>query len=873
MGFFHPPELVDAARGNVGRHAWAQAARDRMVDAARPWLAMSEDELWDLMFGATITRSWMVWSNGACPACRQGVPMYQWTVKPLELPWKVRCPHCAAPFPTNDFGAFYRSGLDEGGVFDPGRADRSLLFNAAHPAPDDPLRGFGVDDGEGYVDGQRRWRFVGAYIVYGQWKQLVLGGIKALSEAGLITGEAGYAHRAGILLHRVADLYPTHDFELQGLAYEKGHGSGYVSTWHDACAEARALALAYDAVREDIARDGALAAFLGTQARRYRGVGPCGTPREVCRHIEGGILRDTLANTKKITSNFPQTDITRLVILGVLGDGDSPESRSIADAMIEKATSVDGVTGEKGMTAYTAGAVGGMAEYLALGERSRPGFLASMLARHPRLVDMFRFHIDTWCIGHYYPNSGDSGWFAERRDRYVGVDCSREIDSGPSMFSFLWQLAECTGDHSFVQALYRANERQTKGLPYDLFASDPEAMERSVRATIDRHGAELCQGSVRKDAWRIAILRSGTGEQARAAWVTSRVGGNHKHFDGMHLGLYARGLDLLPDFGYPPVNYGGWGSPQALWYRTAASHNTVVVDGEEQREATAQTTLWAAGRTLQLMRFSSPEMAGVARYERTVVLVDVSDEGFYLVDLFRVSGGREHCYTLHAGFGAAETAGVAPASVDRADLPPWLRALPLRELRRASSPAPGWSVDWRIHDRFGYLPAGTEAHLRCTSLTSSCEAWTGQAWISVSGYRNEEAWIPRMMQRRLASSDGPPDSCFVNVLEPYGAAPAVRTARRLSLASRVGAPAGDSSVALEIELADEQRDLLLFPDVGGEVVEPSTGLCTDAQVCFVRSRAGAPRSYALAGGSLVDTAGLTVRTAGPVVFAEGETRS
>jgi len=587
MGFSLTEELVGAARENVRRAAWAQTARDRMVEAARPWLAMSDDGLWDLMFGSTITRSWMVWSNGVCPACGQGVPMYQWTMRPLELAWKVGCPRCSAVFPTNDFGAFYLSGLNESGVFDPRRADRSRLFNADHPSRGDPLRGFGVDDGEGYVDGDRRWRFIGAYLVYGQWKQLVLGGIKALSEAGLVTGESGYAHRAGILLHRVADLYPTHDFERQGLAYEKGHGSGYVSTWHDACAEARALALAYDAVREDLEADGALAAFLASKALRYRGVGPCDTPAAVSSHIARGILRDTLANTKKITSNFPQTDITRLVILGVLGERDSPEALATTDSMVQRATAVDGVTGEKGMTAYTAGAVDGMAEFLALGERARPGFLAAMLARHPSLADMFRFHIDTWCLGHFYPNSGDSGWFAVRTDRYVGVGFPREIDLRPSMFSFLGRLAECTGDQAYVQALFGANEGRTDGLPYDLFARDPEAARSSARATIDRHGAEIRQESVRKDAWRVAILRSGGGELARAAWVTSKVGGNHKHFDGMHLGLYARGLDLLPDFGYPPVNYGGWDSPQALWYRTAASHNTVVVDGEEQREATA----------------------------------------------------------------------------------------------------------------------------------------------------------------------------------------------------------------------------------------------------------------------------------------------
>ncbi|HQF30937.1 MAG TPA: hypothetical protein PLJ34_05775, partial [Hyphomicrobiales bacterium] len=91
-------------------------------------------------------------------------------------------------FPKNDFGALYRSGLDAQGVFDPKRADRSLLFNAEHPDANDPLHLFGVDEGEGYVEGAKRWRFIGAYLIYGQWKQGILHGIRALEKHDIAFG-------------------------------------------------------------------------------------------------------------------------------------------------------------------------------------------------------------------------------------------------------------------------------------------------------------------------------------------------------------------------------------------------------------------------------------------------------------------------------------------------------------------------------------------------------------------------------------------------------------------------------------------------------------------------------------------------------------
>jgi hypothetical protein len=96
--------------------------------------------------------------------------MYSWKMNALDMPYKVQCPHCDETFPKNDFYKFYLSGLDEHGVFDPKKADRSLLFNVDHPDPDDPLHNFGVDDGEGYVEGDKRWRFIGTPYLPMSWR-------------------------------------------------------------------------------------------------------------------------------------------------------------------------------------------------------------------------------------------------------------------------------------------------------------------------------------------------------------------------------------------------------------------------------------------------------------------------------------------------------------------------------------------------------------------------------------------------------------------------------------------------------------------------------------------------------------------------------
>jgi hypothetical protein len=149
-------QLLEKARKNAARYPWAADIQKQIVDAAQPWMKYSDDELWDMMFGPTIKRAWQVWSNGYCPSCNKSVPMYNWIARALDQPWKMQCPHCKELFPKNDFFKFYRSGLDEHGIFDPNKADRSLLFNTEHPDPEDPLHLFGVDDGEGYVEGENQ---------------------------------------------------------------------------------------------------------------------------------------------------------------------------------------------------------------------------------------------------------------------------------------------------------------------------------------------------------------------------------------------------------------------------------------------------------------------------------------------------------------------------------------------------------------------------------------------------------------------------------------------------------------------------------------------------------------------------------------------
>ncbi|MGI6460613.1 MAG: heparinase II/III domain-containing protein [Candidatus Hydrogenedentales bacterium] len=875
-------EIVATVRRSTERFDWAAAARERIVASAQAWRSMPDDDLWELMFGATLPRSWMVWSNGYCPACKANVPMYSWKMAALTHPWKVQCPHCSEFFPTNDFEAFYASGLDEHHVFDPALADRSLLFNAAHPDADDPLHLFGVDDGAGYVEGEQRWRFIAAYLVYGQWKQGVVDGIRTLAAAHLMTGDPVYARKAAILIDRVADLYPFFDFGEQGFVYERKADRGYVSTWHDACEETREIVMAYDMIFEAIQDDPELTAFLSKKAAHYKLDNPKRRFADIQRNIETRILRDAITNRSRITTNYPRTEIALAIIHAVLGmPGNEAAFWEIVDPMLTRATAVDGVTGEKGLAGYSSYTISALGSFIGEFSKSDPSFLHVLLERHPNLRKTFLFFAHTLCLDRYYPQSGDTGAYCRPTERYVGLNFARySHGSGasgwtpipPSMFTLCWEYYKETRDPLYAQIAYRENGNEITGLPFDFYIDDPAPLVTDIEAVIQEHGTELQLGSINFEQWHLALMRSGEGEDRRVLWLDYDSGGAHGHADGMNLGLFAKGLDLLPELGYPPVQFGGWESPRARWYTMSAAHNTVVVDGANSSAGQAsETTLWAEGSIFHAMRMSAPGMIGGERFERTAILIDVSPSDFYVLDVFHVKGGRDHAKFLHSHFGELSLSGLSLRSSED-----YGHETQMRHARMDPAAAPGWSADWAIEDRLNLLKDKHDIHLRYTDFTQGASAGCIEGWAVANLYHStEEIWIPRILVRRRHAENEPPlESTFVGILEPYEGNRFITGIQRHALETSEGQILGDAHVALEIELADGRRDILILRDRFDESAAPVTMSAkevtrTDAELAFVRLQPDGNAVYsALCGGSSLESGDYLLNLEGAAAFHE-----
>jgi hypothetical protein len=448
---------------------------------------------------------------------------------------------------------------------------------------------------------------------------------------------------------------------------------------------------------------------------------------------------------------------------------------------------------------------------------------------------------------------------------------------GPSAFTFLGNLSAATGDKDFVRVLYAANGGKVDGLPYDLFADDPAAFQQRVAKVVAEEGTAMQIGSINKPSWCLGILRSGAGPDARAAWLDYDSGGRHGHADGLNLGLFAKGLDLMPDFGYPPVQYGGWGAPRAVWYTQTVAHNTVLVDGQNTRSGSGSATAWIDGQAFRAVRASAAALVGGQQYERTAALVDVSPRDSYVVDVFRVVGGKEHAKFMHSHFGQISPHGLtlqpAEESYGGAQMRSWRKdetGTGTVHPDRSQSQFRAWSVDWKIEDHLQYLPAGHDLHVRYTDLTSGGEVLTAEGWVAVGLYGGTaEAWIPRLAVRRRAPQ-APLASTFVSVIEPYEKQPLISQIRRLELAWDGGQPCQDSDVALEIRLADGRSDVFVAGDAenprgparpaGTAVVQKETGIRLAGQFGFVRfDAAGKPQRALLGLGKSLDAGTLRLQ--------------
>ncbi len=869
-------EMRENAMRNCERYEWAANFRDALIAQLEPWMAMSDEELWALLPGQDMPRDAGVNRDGAgCPNCGRehyNAPYSpsRWLIDFQDHPWQAQCRNCGEWFPSNDFASYYDSALDDQHKFRLGAGDPRFL----QPREGGDPRW--VDDGTGVeVDGHK-W-FFAAYYAFRLWQQM----LDVTEKAAIVytlTGDPFYAHKAGVLLDRMADLYPEMDymphFRLGMEASTGGSGRGRVQgmiweTW-----TAQMASLAYDEVYDALLQDRELVDFSARMSERY-GTGNKSSPEAIARHIEDHLLREFIIGVEdgRIRGN-PGMHHLGMACAAIALD-DPVETPAALDWLFEvgggaipsimhERLNRDGFSDESalGYSRIPALSFYRVAELL----RRYGGYERHDILRdYPKFRACYTLGAAVRMLDNYSPNWGDGDKcmnYSGRTGLTIDVAMALqgwEVFHTPAIAREVWFANGKSLDDLFAARPTRAQAPQ--GIHWPIYADDPEAMLADLQAVVAADPGPL--RSYNSGGHGQAVLQAPSRENGRAlALYYGRMYG-HGHHDRLNYLLVAENVVMTPDMGYP-LYTGQW--PKRFgWVDHIISHNTCMVNdtNPDASSFSGKTRLFAEAGPVRVVEVDGGDIYdGVSTYRRCMVMVDVDDRHSYVLDLFRVRGGANHRLIQNGGGPEVTTEGLqltaqptgTYAGPDIAYGEEYDGAHNSRytgtgfsylERVEKSGPAADFSVDWLMVEPRRTMPEDWEAHLRVHNLTPVDEVALCDGIPPL--YKGNPERLRYLLRTRYGEDL---TSQFVSVLEPYGHEPIISSVRLLDSV----ADTDRFFAAVEITLADGRRDVLLVGDDAEQV--SAGGVTMDGRVGFVRFDGDEVVARALIEGTRLDAGGV-----------------
>jgi hypothetical protein len=156
---------------------------------------------------------------------------------------------------------------------------------------------------------------------------------------------------------------------------------------------------------------------------------------------------------------------------------------------------------------------------------------------------------------------------------------------------------------------------------------------------------------------RIGHMRSGAdGRESLLLLSASRWGGHH-HKDSLNLYYWKQDAEVLSDLGYL------WDHPRKSQNARSVAHNTVVIDETDQaaNERGGDVLFFRTSEHVKVMSAASNAYPSATLYQRTSALIDHGGGRNYVVDFFRVRGGKRQDYVFHAATNSYRVEGLALA--------------------------------------------------------------------------------------------------------------------------------------------------------------------------------------------------------------------
>ena len=821
----HTDEEIAIARQNCEEHESAEALRKGILAAAERWVALSDEEVLRRVPGADVPRAGNVHAEG-CPVhgneVYEGGSCYPWKLD-WNKPLTITCPVGGEVYPTNDFYGTY--------------TDPNKTFG-------DELKQDYADDGWGWIapNGERYW-LVG-YACHWWWRNFVLPGVLNLSRAYVLTGEEKYAHKAALMLDKIATHYPDMDYESQSRygSLTAGAYNGKILNLIWETFVLTDLAEAYDSIFPAIDADAELQRALGKSGEEIRANIETNLLQEgidcvFSAHIRGnfGMHQSALITASVVREKGPTDEHIDWLMMNPGGSWSNEGMKYALYNFIYR----DGMPFETSpgycnlwVSKFTL-----MAEVL---KKAGADFY-----ENTKLKKMYDAPLEMISAGTQTPAEGDSGGWKGGR---LGVD--------PNVY--LPALREYQDPRYAAWLNQRSFDEKGGFLRYELlFGRTPTGMVQDALADygVPTPVSRLLPG------YGMAILNNRADDLAAAMYYGWK--GGHGHWDSLNLHFFDTRGPLMPDTGYPDF-MNAFIPGIFTWSKTTIAHNTATVDAKRQFGNTRGRLMeFISDGPLHLVTVDNPGVYPeiVERYMRTLLLVETGDSSGYLVDVFRISGGEQHDYSLHAGPGEF-TILAGKFSEPRAK---GTLAGPDVEIGQFYDDAVLGAPDY--HGSFGGYAGSGFQHLFNVQEQQAGGGDVAVEWrpshpdttrtlrLHLTGQPGQQAILAdaqispvkykhllKYVIGRRAGDDL--QSAYASVIEPYPSdgSPQVVSARRVDTANEAG-------VALHIE-RPEGSDIIYHSPASGTEVKLPGDVSFDGRFCFYHlGEAGGVSSVYAVGGT------------------------
>ncbi len=885
-------EMRANAVANVEKYPWAAQELAALKKRVEPYRKLSREELWSLLPSQGLPRAhWAEQNYQGCPHC--GKAIYQlptrknrdygifgdpWIFDPFTTPWKIQCPQCKTSFPGNDFAAFYQSALDEQRLFRREKGNPDFL----KPGSGDPVHAL-VDDSRGVELNGEKW-FFAAHYAFLLWVEVVQVS-HDFARLYTLTGDEEYACRAGLLLHRMADLYPEMDYaaswDLGMEASSGGSGKGRVigRIWENFLAED--FIRAYDLVFDAISRDQSLADFLRTQPGSHAPA----SPAEVVAGIEERLIAEVPLSVQddRIKGNQGMHQMSLALAAVVLDRGETsrewldwlfePEGGEIRKILDENLCR-EGLSPESGL-GYASIPIRAFWKTAQLLQLTKSPDRYDLYRNFPKFRNGFTALAKGRLLDGVALAVGDS----LRTMAYTSSTYPVEM-----LLDGYRAFGSQESSPELAREIWFTNRGTWEGIHGSIYDADPEAITRKLRN--DTRGIDLEPPfeSFLTSGYGMAALQAPSREYPRAVALNfGRMAWGHGHADRLGLHLFGFKTVLTPDLGYP-TRTGTW--PDAVGFSAhVVSHNTLMVDERNMNRSSSysgktklfaeegpirvvdidgggEATLRGEGHTPQNRGSALPPFEGITTYRRCLVMVDIDEAQSYTLDLFWARGGSVHRLiqngggpevtshglrlTSHAGTYAGENVPFGTFYDQKlTSRYSGTGFMYLDRVEKGNGETPFW-VDWKI------VPPGEKVkkrpHLRVHNLTPVDEV------VIADGHPPKLLGNPETLRYLHRVRRGTAlHSQFLTVLEPYSIAPFIQS---IKVVKNEETQHGFVAI-IAVELADGRTDTVVVTEERYAIATP--GLTFNGRVGLSRARGGKVEAQYLIGGNELTRDGATLR--------------